>query len=117
MKFITTLSAAALAAFSFAAPVKASDYSDCVAKFGNTSCAALILSATSCTIATYPRIAHWSADKKADKAFEYVQQAWDEAGVNFDRIDVDAMIRLAGEFTDDHCERPTDKRFPSRNTY
>jgi len=117
MKFITTLSAAALAAVSFAAPVKAADYSTCVDKYGNTSCAALILSATACAYDNNPRIAHWSAEKKADVALEYVKQKWDEAGVNFARIDVNAMTRLAGEFTEDYCERPAGETYPNRNLY
>ena len=117
MKVFTTLSAAALAAFSFAAPAKAVDYSTCVDKYGNTSCAALILSAVSCAYANDPRIAHWSADKKADKAFEFVEQKWDEAGVNFARVNKNVLTRLAGEYTNDYCQKATEKTFPSRNLY
>ena len=117
MKFATTLSAAALAAISFAGPAKAVDYSTCVDQYGNTSCAALIPSAVSCAYANNPRIAHWSAEKKADKAFEFVEQKWDEAGVNFARVNKNVLTRLAGEYTDDYCKETTEKTYPSRNLY
>ena len=117
MKFLTTLSAAALAAVSFTAPAKALDYSTCVSKFGNTSCAAIILSSATCAYATNPQIAHWSAERKTNEAFEFVNRKWDEAGVNFARIDGNVMTRLAREYTDDYCQDVADKIFPSRNLY
>ena len=117
MKIFTTLSAAALAAFSFAAPVKAADYSTCVPRFGNTSCAALILSSVTCAYATNPQIAHWSAERKTNEAFKFVNQKWNEAGVNFARIDGNVMTRLAKEYNKDFCQDVADKIFPSRNLY
>ena len=117
MKFLTTLSAAALAAISFTAPAKAVDYSDCVNRFGNTNCAALILAGASCAAASDPRTAHWSKDKKLSMLSEYVKQRWDKAGVNFDRIDKNVLEGLTDEYIADWCQKWADKTFPNRNLY
>lgn len=77
----------------------------------------MILSATSCSYATHPRIAHWSVDKKVNKALEYAEQAWAEAGVNFDRIDANALIRLTKKYTEDYCEDAADRKYPNRSLY
>lgn len=40
-----------------------------------------------------------------------------EAGVNFDRIDANALIRLTKKYTEDYCEDAADRKYPNRSLY